>query len=215
MSPALTANAIPDRDHGYSCAPEPGISGRQCCSSSAALSRPSSSRGLPCPVRRWRSTFAMSSSSSALTPSLGAGSGLSSVIETACHGKGPPTVAGRHAAGAGSAPRRCYPAPGGPGAEDAAGVLDMLLATGRVATLGIPASRHPGIPATGAAILRGAFSVNTTENAPRNGEHPYRVAPPAETSRLRRGLRRQSLLVKIVHAQPFLDYAAISHRRRS
>jgi len=96
MSPALIANAIPDRDHGYSAAPEPGISGRQCCSSSAALSRPSSSRGLPCPVRRWRSTFAMNSSSSAVSPSLGAGSGLSSVIEIACHGKGP-TSRGRQA----------------------------------------------------------------------------------------------------------------------
>ena len=40
------------RGHVWSCAPEPGISGRQCRISSAALSRPSSSRGLPCPVRR-------------------------------------------------------------------------------------------------------------------------------------------------------------------
>jgi len=66
--------------------PAPGISGRQYCNSSLDLSRPSSSRGLPCPVRRWRSTVAMNSSIAAVTFSRGWGSGLSSVIETACHG---------------------------------------------------------------------------------------------------------------------------------
>lgn len=81
------------RDHHYPCAPEPGISGRQCCNSSAAFSKPSSSRGLPCPVRKWRSTVAMNSSSAAVALFTGMGSGLSSVIEVACHGTGFTTVA--------------------------------------------------------------------------------------------------------------------------
>ena len=67
--------------------PAPGISGRQCCSSSLDLSRPSSSRGLPCPVRRWRSTVAMNSSIAAVTFCVAVGSGLSSVIGTACHAR--------------------------------------------------------------------------------------------------------------------------------
>src|SRR5262249_36768926 len=66
--------------------PAPGISGRQCCSSSLAFSKPSSSKGLLCPVRRWRSTVAMNSSIAAVTLSTGVGSGLPSVIQTACHG---------------------------------------------------------------------------------------------------------------------------------
>jgi hypothetical protein len=72
----------------YPCAPEPGTSGRQYCNSSAAFSRPRSSRGLPCPVRKWRSTVAMNSSSAAVALFTGVGSGLSSVIEVACHGPG-------------------------------------------------------------------------------------------------------------------------------
>ena len=65
--------------------PAPGTSGRQYRSSSLAFSKPSSSRGLPCPVRRWRSTVAMNSSIAAVTRCTGVGSGLPSVIRTACH----------------------------------------------------------------------------------------------------------------------------------
>ncbi len=66
--------------------PAPGISDRQFCSSSADFARPSSSSGLPCPMRRWRGTVAMNSSSAAVALCLWTGSGVSSVIEVACHG---------------------------------------------------------------------------------------------------------------------------------
>jgi hypothetical protein len=91
VSPTLIFSDAPERDQVCpGSAPAPGISGRQCCSSSFAFSRPSSSRGLLCPVRRWRNTVAMNSSIAAVTLSMGRGSGLSSVIEVACHGKGSP-----------------------------------------------------------------------------------------------------------------------------
>src|ERR1017187_5358938 len=95
MSPVLIFNNVPDHDHDCHCVPAPGISGRQCCSSSAAFSKPSSSSGLPCPVRRSRRTAAMNSSIAAVTLSPRVGSGLSSVIGVACHGKGFTMVAMR------------------------------------------------------------------------------------------------------------------------
>jgi len=53
-----------------------------------------------------------------------------------------------------------YPAPGGPGCAEVAGALRMLLATGRVAAVGIACTWHPG-HAAAAAIdphMKAAFS---------------------------------------------------------
>jgi arginase len=53
-----------------------------------------------------------------------------------------------------------YPAPGGPGLGDVAGALRMLLATGRVAAVGIACTWHPGHGAAAAIgpALDAAFS---------------------------------------------------------
>jgi arginase len=42
-----------------------------------------------------------------------------------------------------------YPAPGGPGADQLAGALQMLAATGQVAAIGLACTWHPGHPAPG------------------------------------------------------------------